>query len=93
MLKMLRIGEAVPQRFDYSKRIRYKAAVCLATLASNSLGLKSIYENYGFEVLEMLLERENFSEHSTGNSPFLLVCANIRNQLRTIYHKSKESAV
>jgi hypothetical protein len=93
LLKMLRVGESVPQRFGYSNRIRYKAIVCLSTIASNSLGLKSIYENYGCQVLEMVLQREQFSENSTGNSPFLLVCANIRNQLRSIYHTPKESAV
>jgi hypothetical protein len=29
LLKMLRVGELMPQRFDYSRRIRYKSAVCL----------------------------------------------------------------
>ncbi|KAI6184132.1 Insc-C domain-containing protein [Aphelenchoides bicaudatus] len=62
LLKMLRAGETMPQRFDYSRRIRYKAAVCLATIASNSLGLKYIHENYGCEALEIVLERENFNE-------------------------------
>lgn len=95
LLKMLHAGELIPQRFDYSKRIRYKAVVCLATVATKSSGLKAIYDNYGLEKLEVILQNENFNENSPGNiSPFLLVCANIRNQLKAIYiHPAIESAV
>lgn len=93
LLKMLRAGEQSAQKFDYSRRIRYKAAVCLATIASHSLGLKAIYESFGVEQLEQVLQRENFNQASTGNSPFLLICENIQKKLKSIYQPKMESVV
>lgn len=91
LLKMLRAGDQ-QQRFDYARRIRYKAAVCLATVARHSLGLKTIFDNNGLVFLEEILLHENFNQSSTGNSPFLLICANIQKQLKAIY-KPLESVV
>ena len=92
LLKMLRSSELTPQRFDYSMRIRYKAAVCLATIASHSSGLKAIYDNRGLEHFDQVLKLENFNHASAGNTPFLLICSNIQKQLKSIY-KPLESAV
>lgn len=32
---------------EYCRRIRYKAAVCLATIAASSFGLKAIHDHHG----------------------------------------------
>lgn len=45
LLKMLRVEDL--KHGDYCRRIRYKAAVCLGTLATSGVGLKAIYENAG----------------------------------------------
>jgi hypothetical protein len=39
---------------DYCRRINYKAAVCLGTIAFNGLGLKSIYENRGHSIFKKI---------------------------------------
>ena len=35
-----------PKHSDYCKRIRYKAAVCIGTISSSSLGLKAMHDNH-----------------------------------------------
>jgi hypothetical protein len=89
LLKMLEAEEQfAPQRIDYSKRIRYKAAVCLATIANCSFGLKAIYNNHGIQYLERILQEENIKQLS----PFVLICTNMLKQLKSL-NKPLESVV
>uniref|UniRef100_A0A1I7T0Y8 Insc_C domain-containing protein n=1 Tax=Caenorhabditis tropicalis TaxID=1561998 RepID=A0A1I7T0Y8_9PELO len=37
-----------PVHADYCRRIRYKAAVCIGTLANSEVGLKALYDNNGY---------------------------------------------
>lgn len=45
LLEMLRVEDK--KHADYCRRIRYKAVVCLGTLAASGVGLKELYENKG----------------------------------------------
>ncbi|KAJ1353814.1 hypothetical protein KIN20_010569 [Parelaphostrongylus tenuis] len=78
LLEMLTVTDS--KHSDYCKRIRYKAAVCIGTLAATGIGLKSLYVNKGFAILTYVLEMEN----SPAN-PLNMICTNIRNRLETKY--------
>lgn len=45
LMEMLRVDDQ--KHADYCRRIRYKAVVCLGTLATSGVGLKELYENHG----------------------------------------------
>ncbi|VDM42059.1 unnamed protein product [Toxocara canis] len=45
LLSMLTISD--PTHMQYCRRIRYKAAVCLGTIASKGIGLKALHKNNG----------------------------------------------
>lgn len=45
LLSMLTLSDLT--HVEYCHRIRYKAALCLATIASKGFGLKAIYQNNG----------------------------------------------
>ncbi|VDN36326.1 unnamed protein product [Cylicostephanus goldi] len=45
LLEMLTVTDT--QHSDYCRRIRYKAAVCIGTLAATGVGLKALYVNQG----------------------------------------------
>ncbi|VDM68220.1 unnamed protein product [Strongylus vulgaris] len=45
LLEMLTVTDS--QHSDYCRRIRYKAAVCIGTLAATGVGLKALYVNQG----------------------------------------------
>lgn len=78
LLRMLNTNDNAQQRLNYA-RIRYKAAVCLANVSANGMGLKAIHEHCGLEQLARLLARENAS------APLTLICASILHQLKSIY--------
>uniref|UniRef100_A0A158P7E7 Insc_C domain-containing protein n=1 Tax=Angiostrongylus cantonensis TaxID=6313 RepID=A0A158P7E7_ANGCA len=84
LLEMLTVTDG--NHSDYCKRIRYKAAVCIGTLAATGIGLQSLYVNKGFAILTYVLEMEK----SPAN-PLNMICTNIRNRLEMKYQI--ESAV
>ncbi|KAK6015254.1 hypothetical protein OSTOST_19323, partial [Ostertagia ostertagi] len=45
LLEMLTVTDSLHS--DYCRRIRYKAAVCIGTLAATGVGLKALYVNQG----------------------------------------------
>ncbi|KAK6015255.1 hypothetical protein OSTOST_19322, partial [Ostertagia ostertagi] len=84
LLEMLTVTDSLHS--DYCRRIRYKAAVCIGTLAATGVGLKALYVNQAFAILTHVLEMEN----SPAN-PLNMICTNIRNRLESKYQI--ESAV
>ncbi|KAH7727373.1 CBN-INSC-1 protein [Aphelenchoides avenae] len=72
---------------EYCRRIRYKAAVCLATLAASSFGLKAIHDNYGYDEICEVLQTEN----QQPGSALGLICNTIKQRLENTYQV--ESAV
>lgn len=84
LLEMLTVTDN--HHSDYCRRIRYKAAVCIGTLAATGVGLKALYVNHAFAILTHVLEMEN----SPAN-PLNMICTNIRNRLESKYQV--ESAV
>ncbi|CAD6192171.1 unnamed protein product [Caenorhabditis auriculariae] len=84
LLEMLSLTH--PLHVDYCRRIRYKAAVCIGTLANTNVGLKSLYENQAYAILSNVL----YDDQSAGN-PFNMICASIRSRLEAKYQA--ESAV
>ncbi|CAI5441126.1 unnamed protein product [Caenorhabditis angaria] len=75
-----------PIHADYCRRIRYKAAVCIGTLANSEIGLKSLYDNNAYAILSNVLYDDN-----NVSNPFNMICNNIRNRLESKYQS--ESAV
>uniref|UniRef100_A0A8R1HKS4 Uncharacterized protein n=1 Tax=Caenorhabditis japonica TaxID=281687 RepID=A0A8R1HKS4_CAEJA len=75
-----------PVHADYCKRIRYKAAVCIGTLANTDVGMKALYDNKAYAILSNVLYDDNNS-----SNPFNMICNNIRTKLESKYQS--ESAV
>ncbi|CCD63542.1 Protein inscuteable homologue C-terminal domain-containing protein [Caenorhabditis elegans] len=75
-----------PIHADYCRRIRYKAAVCIGTLANSEIGLKALYGNNAYAILSNVLYDDNNS-----SNPFNMICNNIRTKLESKYQS--ESAV
>ncbi|VDO53397.1 unnamed protein product [Haemonchus placei] len=84
LLEMLTVTDNLHS--DYCRRIRYKAAVCIGTLAATGVGLKALYVNQAFAILTHVLEME-----SSPANPLNMICTNIRNRLESKYQI--ESAV
>ncbi|VDL77026.1 unnamed protein product [Nippostrongylus brasiliensis] len=84
LLEMLTVTDSLHS--DYCRRIRYKAAVCIGTLAATGVGLKALYVNQAFAILTNVLEME-----SSPANPLNMICTNIRNRLESKYQI--ESAV
>ncbi|CAI4224743.1 unnamed protein product [Auanema sp. JU1783] len=84
LLEMLTVTDKT--HTDYCRRIRYKAAVCIGTLAATGIGLKALYNHQGYAILCHVLEMES----STAN-PLNMICTSIRNKLEGKYRI--ESAV
>jgi len=84
LLKMLTSEH--PQHSDYCRRIRYKAAVCIGTLASKGRGLKALHQNKAYESLCQVLDMEQ-----SRSNPLVMICENIRDRLESKYQL--ESAV
>lgn len=84
LLEMLTVTDTVHS--EYCRRIRYKAAVCIGTLAATGIGLKALYNNQGYAILCHVLEME-----SSSANPLNMICTNIRNKLESTYQI--ESAV
>ncbi|EFP07604.1 CRE-INSC-1 protein [Caenorhabditis remanei] len=75
-----------PVHADYCRRIRYKAAVCIGTLANSDVGLKALYDNNAYAILSNVL----YDDNNTSN-PFNMICNNIRTKMESKYQS--ESAV
>ncbi|CAI2343041.1 unnamed protein product [Caenorhabditis sp. 36 PRJEB53466] len=75
-----------PVHADYCRRIRYKAAVCIGTLANSEVGLKALYDNKAYAILSNVLYDDN-----NVSNPFNMICNNIRTKLESKYQS--ESAV
>ncbi|EPB75532.1 hypothetical protein ANCCEY_05398 [Ancylostoma ceylanicum] len=84
LLEMLTVTDS--HHSDYCRRIRYKAAVCIGTLAATGVGLKALYINQAYAILTHVLEME-----SSPANPLNMICTNIRNRLESKYQI--ESAV
>jgi len=78
LLRMLIVRD--PQHPDYSKRIRYKATVCIGTIASTGIGLKALHENGAHREICKLLCMEEQSA-----SPLRLICSSIKQKLEYTY--------
>lgn len=91
-----------PIHADYCRRIRYKAAVCIGTLANSEIGLKALYGNNGeiFRIIQRfiyvqvtayaILSNVLYDDNNSSN-PFNMICNNIRTKLESKYQS--ESAV
>ncbi|UMM17226.1 hypothetical protein L5515_013883 [Caenorhabditis briggsae] len=75
-----------PMHGDYCRRIRYKAAVCIGTLANSDVGLQALYDNNAYAILSNVL----YDDNNTSN-PFNMICNSIRTKLETKFQS--ESAV
>ncbi|CAJ0945899.1 unnamed protein product, partial [Mesorhabditis belari] len=84
LLEMLTVTDSIHS--DYCRRIRYKAAVCIGTLATTGVGLKALYNNQAYAILCTVLQMEN-----AASNPLGMICANIKSKLEGRYET--ESAV
>ncbi|PAV83020.1 hypothetical protein WR25_24978 [Diploscapter pachys] len=84
LLEMLTVTD--PLHADYCRRIRYKAAICIGTIAATEIGLRTLYENQAYAILSHILEAEN-----SVSNPLNMICTNIRSKLEAQYQV--ESAV
>ncbi|CAD5211616.1 unnamed protein product [Bursaphelenchus okinawaensis] len=84
LLQMLTVPPT--HRAEYHRRVRYKAIVCLTTLASTGIGLKNIHLHNGLQKLTEVLK----SEKDAKSAPFALLCHGIKNQLESTYSKVNE---
>ncbi|CAD5216195.1 unnamed protein product [Bursaphelenchus xylophilus] len=82
LLKMMTITST--QQIDHYRRVRYKAVVCLSSLASTGIGLKAIFKQQGREKLIEALRSENVSK----SAPFALLCQGVKNKLEETYYKN-----
>ncbi|CAB3404031.1 unnamed protein product [Caenorhabditis bovis] len=69
-----------PVHSEYCKRIRYKAAVCIGTLANSDIGLQGLYENKAYAILSNVL-----CDDTNAANPFNMICNNIKTQLESKY--------
>ncbi|KAI6242800.1 Insc-C domain-containing protein [Aphelenchoides fujianensis] len=91
LLEIVKIPSNTPQaRPDYCRRVRYKAAVCLGTIASCGAGLKAVHEHDGLRILHRVLEVE--SSGQAASTPFFLICSSIKQRLESVY-RPMESVV
>ncbi|KAI6188352.1 CBN-INSC-1 protein [Aphelenchoides besseyi] len=82
LLEMLKISSNSSQaRPDYCRRVKYKAAVCLGTIAASGTGLKALHEQDGIEILNHVIQTEN----NNTSTPFYLICSSIRQRLNSVY--------
>ncbi|CAJ0576523.1 unnamed protein product, partial [Mesorhabditis spiculigera] len=84
LLEMLTVTDTI--HADYCRRIRYKAAVCIGTLAATGVGLKALYNNQAYAILCNVLQMEN-----AASNPLGMICANIKTKLES--RQEAESAV
>ncbi|KHN82465.1 hypothetical protein Tcan_15724 [Toxocara canis] len=78
LLSMLTISD--PTHMQYCRRIRYKAAVCLGTIASKGIGLKALHKNNGYAVMSKAIRKEEVP-----SSPTAMICAGIKEKLERKY--------
>ncbi|GMT14907.1 hypothetical protein PFISCL1PPCAC_6204, partial [Pristionchus fissidentatus] len=71
---------------EYCRRIRYKAAVCIGTLAASGVGLKALYAHNAYAIICTVLQQE-----SSPSSSLNMICSNIKTKLEHKYQS--ESAV
>uniref|UniRef100_A0A915AIV5 Protein inscuteable homologue C-terminal domain-containing protein n=1 Tax=Parascaris univalens TaxID=6257 RepID=A0A915AIV5_PARUN len=84
LLSMLTLSDLT--HVEYCYRIRYKAAVCLATIASKGFGLKAIFQNNGYTMISKAIKKEQVS-----TTPTAMICNGIKEKLERKYQL--ESAV
>uniref|UniRef100_A0A0M3HRE8 Insc_C domain-containing protein n=1 Tax=Ascaris lumbricoides TaxID=6252 RepID=A0A0M3HRE8_ASCLU len=84
LLSMLTLSDLT--HVEYCHRIRYKAALCLATIASKGFGLKAIYQNNGYTMVSKAIKKEQVS-----TTPTAMICNGIKEKLERKYQL--ESAV
>uniref|UniRef100_A0A0N5AKA8 Insc_C domain-containing protein n=1 Tax=Syphacia muris TaxID=451379 RepID=A0A0N5AKA8_9BILA len=71
---------------EYSRRIQYKAALCLGTISSKGVGLKAVHQNNGYSIISKTLQMQN-----TAKTPVEQICRTIKEKLEAKYEL--ESAV
>lgn len=70
---------------EYCRRIRYKAAVCIGTLAASGVGLKALYSHNAYAIINNVLQLE-----SSPSSTLNMICSNIKTKLE---HKYQSESV
>lgn len=79
--------QSAPQvRAEFAHRVRYKAAVCLGTIAAYGAGLRALHEHHGLVVLDRVLRTEDHGATSdSAAAPLHLICLSLKQRLQSVY--------
>uniref|UniRef100_A0A914VZR3 Uncharacterized protein n=1 Tax=Plectus sambesii TaxID=2011161 RepID=A0A914VZR3_9BILA len=78
LLAMLCVQD--PNHPEFCKRVRYKAAICIGTIASRSYGLKAVHDSKGYYALSEVLRLEKGKKNPVG-----MICSSLMSRLEGKY--------